>query len=419
MSPLKTPANKDPERERDFRFRTNGTACEWGESYHPGGFHPVHLQDIFNNRYRVIRKLGYGSFSTAWLAIDLRSSRYVALKIATANSQEAFLDSFDHHGPNGTHLCLVFEVMGPTPNSVMRLSPECQIGEPWERRLPKQWAKRILQDILLGLHFLDANGIVHGDLHLGNILFTITLSDIESDLPKTLQQRPNQAVPLRRLDGKIDPWAPKYLLEPNSLYDYISFELDPLVKIIDLGSAFLEDSPPRTTVTPAALRAPEVIQNGRLGRGLDIWSFGCLVFELIIGYPLFNIERLEGNRFDETTNDEHLIQVTEMLQPLPDALLNKWRRASSYYGPNGERLDIQDEVYNSDGGSNGERLKHPRRSIRRGWSSTEQIPASSQCYDSLEERFRAVKPADIGEREEEEIRRASAAELLQQAWFNE
>jgi len=186
----------------------------------------------------------------------------VALKIATANSQEAvsreislhhrlaksatdatdsryivpLLDSFDHHGPNGTHLCLVFGVMGPTPNSLMRLSPECQIGEPWERRLPKQWAKRILRDILLGLRFLDANGIVHGGLHLGNILFTIALSGVESNPPKTLQQRPDQAVPLRRLDGKMDPWAPNYLLEPNSLHDYISFELDPLVKIIDLGA---------------------------------------------------------------------------------------------------------------------------------------------------------------------------------------
>lgn len=46
--------------------------CEWGESYHPGGYHPVHIQDVFNNRYRVIRKLGYGSYSTVWLTVDQR-----------------------------------------------------------------------------------------------------------------------------------------------------------------------------------------------------------------------------------------------------------------------------------------------------------------------------------------------------------
>lgn len=38
-------------------------------------FHPVHLMDTFqDNRYMVIRKLGYGSFSTVWLA---RDSKYV------------------------------------------------------------------------------------------------------------------------------------------------------------------------------------------------------------------------------------------------------------------------------------------------------------------------------------------------------
>lgn len=36
-------------------------------------FHPVHLMDTFKgSRYRVIRKLGYGSFSTVWLARDTK-----------------------------------------------------------------------------------------------------------------------------------------------------------------------------------------------------------------------------------------------------------------------------------------------------------------------------------------------------------
>jgi hypothetical protein len=34
-------------------------------------FHPVRIGDIYNG-YKVVRKLGYGTFSTAWLAEDLR-----------------------------------------------------------------------------------------------------------------------------------------------------------------------------------------------------------------------------------------------------------------------------------------------------------------------------------------------------------
>lgn len=42
--------------------------------YCPGGYHPVRIGDVFSNgKYRVLRKLGYGVYSTVWLA---RVQRY-------------------------------------------------------------------------------------------------------------------------------------------------------------------------------------------------------------------------------------------------------------------------------------------------------------------------------------------------------
>lgn len=39
--------------------------------YRPGGYHPVHLGDTFKDgRYKIVHKLGWGGFSTAWLARD-------------------------------------------------------------------------------------------------------------------------------------------------------------------------------------------------------------------------------------------------------------------------------------------------------------------------------------------------------------
>ena len=32
--------------------------------YQKGGYHPVKIGDLFHNRYHVIRKLGWGHFST-------------------------------------------------------------------------------------------------------------------------------------------------------------------------------------------------------------------------------------------------------------------------------------------------------------------------------------------------------------------
>lgn len=110
------------------------------EEYRPGGFHPVHIGDRFGTagRFWVIHKLGRGGLATVWLCRDEDSQKYVSLKIIIADesrekSSELRLvdqegldfgevggeyivvpsEHFWHDGPNGTHLCLVFPVLGP------------------------------------------------------------------------------------------------------------------------------------------------------------------------------------------------------------------------------------------------------------------------------------------------------------------
>jgi len=39
--------------------------------FFPGGYHPVKIGDLFNGKYHIIRKLGWGHFSTVWLCWDL------------------------------------------------------------------------------------------------------------------------------------------------------------------------------------------------------------------------------------------------------------------------------------------------------------------------------------------------------------
>jgi serine/threonine-protein kinase SRPK3 len=41
----------------------------------------LQIGDVFNNRYTVLKKLGWGHFSTVWMAQDARTGRRVALKV--------------------------------------------------------------------------------------------------------------------------------------------------------------------------------------------------------------------------------------------------------------------------------------------------------------------------------------------------
>ena len=56
----------------DFYFA--GSDVESPHRYRPGGYHPIHLGDVYSQRYRVIHKLGFGTYSTVWLVRDLQST---------------------------------------------------------------------------------------------------------------------------------------------------------------------------------------------------------------------------------------------------------------------------------------------------------------------------------------------------------
>jgi serine/threonine-protein kinase SRPK3 len=104
--------------------------------YKIGGYHPVILGDVIRSptdaSYRILHKLGHGTFSTVWLADHDRSDitpTYVAMKISTADGESAneanllrsvpsryiipVVDAFELAGPNGRHHVIVTEVLLP------------------------------------------------------------------------------------------------------------------------------------------------------------------------------------------------------------------------------------------------------------------------------------------------------------------
>ena len=55
------------------------------KDYTPGGYHPVGLGDVFQDRYKIVRKLGWGGYSTVWLAHDQWYGTFSKHRMAVSN----------------------------------------------------------------------------------------------------------------------------------------------------------------------------------------------------------------------------------------------------------------------------------------------------------------------------------------------
>ena len=201
---------RSPSSSSSHAAAENTAEEEDSEDYCKGGYHPVHVGETFKNgRYTVTRKLGWGHFSTVWLSRDNTTAKHVALKVvrSAAHYTEtaideikllnkivqakpdhpgkkhvvSLLDFFEHKGPNGVHVCMVFEVLGENLLGLIKR---------WNHRgIPMPLVKQITKQVLLGLDYLHREcGIIHTDLKPENVL--IEIGDVEQIVKAFVEDEP-------------------------------------------------------------------------------------------------------------------------------------------------------------------------------------------------------------------------------------
>ncbi|KAL3426486.1 hypothetical protein PVAG01_03277 [Phlyctema vagabunda] len=309
--------------------------------YETGGHHPVHLGDAYgiNGRYRVIHKLGHGGFANVWLSRDTEAkenTKYVALKILMAetsnddypelqvnqlkaayneraardNGADSICLPLDHFricGPNGSHVCFVYPVLGPNVSLGV-------FGD--SGNLDNDLRSLSLQ-VVQAVKFLHSQGVCHGenmelDITPNNILHRISgLDGLDEDKVIQIIGTP-MLNPVLNSSNECHsaPTAPQYLVYPVSWWDVNPQFISKEPCLIDFGECFKTSQPPDDLGIPGPYRSPELILDKKAGFGSDIWALGCSLFEIRTGRKLFD-------SFDDGDSD-YLDAIVQILGRLPE-----------------------------------------------------------------------------------------------------
>ncbi len=156
---------------------------------------------------------------------------------------------------------------------------------------------------------------------------------------------------------------------------------------------------------PNSLRAPELVFKASFDQSIDIWSFGCLLYQLVTGKHLFtSCPWPQSSDRQDKIDDTHLLDMIDRLGPLPPQLLSQWPRSHKYLRTNGE-------IFNSAVGEPYEAVFPP---------------------EPIEAAFECAKPTELDDKEGyvildllryvlkyEPADRPSAIDILSHPWLKE
>lgn len=247
------------------------------------------LGDHIAYQYEVFEILGSGSFAKVCRCWDHKTKKEVAIKVIKSHKifQEqghielkilAYLKKLEksacplfiqmyEYFTFRNHLCIVFELLSYTLFDLLKANNFKGFSSTLVRRFSFQ--------IVTALAYLKKSSIIHCDLKPENII----------------------------------------LVSPNVSN----------IKIIDFGSSCFKDEKIYSYIQSRIYRSPEVILGLSYSSAIDMWSFGCIIAEMLAGVPLF---------YGESELDQ-IYSIIEVLGPPPEQLLKSSVKQFKLFGQEG------------------------------------------------------------------------------------
>ena len=261
---------------QDEIYYTNNNTT-YKNMYDEKNYLVVYPGNSINYRYEIIERIGKGSFSKVYRAIDHKKNKYVAMKIIRHEPRfhkqvkteiEIFkkLHKLYKNNSNIIHLYKSFIYNGDV-FMCFELYGINMYKYYMKNNITDNCVKKISYEVASGIHFLHSHEIIHMDLKPENILVGHSGA-----------------------------------------------------KIIDLGSSIINKTKIfKHYIQSRYYRAPEVVFKIEITYAIDIWSYGCILYELIEKTPLIPAK----------THNELALYYNHIIGP-PPAYIRDMHKSKNY-----------------------------------------------------------------------------------------
>lgn len=333
--------------------------------------------EVLKNRYLIIKKLGYGSFSSVWMAYDIETKKLVAIKIINPDDiKEGILeikifeklkklentylltmldyfqvkaihykyyelDSDNDDTNNLFHIIIVLPLMACSAYDLL----ECK---QYKDGLPYKLSLKIIEQTILAIKELEDNNLIHTDIKPENILICGLNKEAEIILKLIESININNYLKID-LQNTDDLWKTTYRCYKKITFGIIHFmkkkfdEIKEQMKECKVSSEYLtnihiklcdfnlvldinKNLNKAVQIQTRYYRAPEIILGAGLHKKSDYWSIGCTLFELLTGDLLFDPKKNNYNR-----DMNHIFLIQELLGIIPKELFDKAKFYNNIY----------------------------------------------------------------------------------------